>query len=743
MNNNSPEESAKDYWTIALLLLLIILFFVPGWLGDRNFMSDGQYGAYAANMSPWSNAWIGGWPAVADTAAFLWYPVRILFASLGAGFDAFVVSAYLIAASGAYFYLRVAGIQSTGALIGGAGFALSGFMIAHQGHTSMIHVAAWIPWMFAGVEGVLSSGRRRWAFVAAASVAMACLAGHAQIFFYGCFFVALYMLFRFPEMLRKKRLRHWVVAGTALASGIMIVLPQLLLTWGYLAETPRSEMDYLGFVSYSLPLRQLPTVLFPFLFGGDGGPFGTAYFGEWNFTEMCAYMPFALLVLAIPAVLVRGSSISFYWAFVAGCGIMLALGGTIPILAEVTYRLPGFNLFRVPARHSMEFCLAVSILAGIGFDRVAQATERMRWLVCALAVAATILVIIMLLPAQVAVSIAAKEASITLPTSWIPTSTLLGIGGVLTGLMALVLAVVVPRFASLAIVSAMAFGCVAFAMFAEWRMRDRYESSLLPTPVEAEIGRLLAAESGRVISQNGVFSSVLGPDRVRLQGISSANWYGPLIPKRAAEVLNVAPWGSVSPETFGSASSALDIYAVRFAVIDPGIVAKDNEDRARMGLNGSRWEEFASDGSATIYRNLRALPMVWLTNRWIESPPEATLSKLHNSSGFEPRQEALVEGLASGGSDRPAGNVKSIVWNTGSILTAEVESSDDGFLVFSVNHMPGWKALVDDVAKPIYRTDYSLIGLPVEKGTHRVKIEYRISPGAWFPQLAGGLQACC
>jgi hypothetical protein len=96
-------------------------------------------------------------------------------------------------------------------------------MVAHLVHTSMIHAAAWVPWMFAGVEGHLAFGRRRWIAVTAVAVAMACLAGHMQIAFYGLFTASAYLLWRFPAAAADSSL---VGAAVGASAGLLLAAPQ-------------------------------------------------------------------------------------------------------------------------------------------------------------------------------------------------------------------------------------------------------------------------------------------------------------------------------------------------------------------------------------------------------------------------------------------------------------------------------------------------------------------------------------
>jgi hypothetical protein len=53
-------------------------------------------------------------------------------------------------------------------------------------------------------------------------------------------------------------------------------------------------------------------------------------------------------------------------------------------------------------------------------------------------------------------------------------------------------------------------------------------------------------------------------------------------------------------------------------------------------------------------------------------------------------------------------------------IDMEVTSAKNGLLVLSEIHYPSWKALVDGRPAPVYRADYALRAIPVEKGSHKV-----------------------
>jgi hypothetical protein len=53
-------------------------------------------------------------------------------------------------------------------------------------------------------------------------------------------------------------------------------------------------------------------------------------------------------------------------------------------------------------------------------------------------------------------------------------------------------------------------------------------------------------------------------------------------------------------------------------------------------------------------------------------------------------------------------------------IDMEVTSAKNGLLVLSEIDYPSWKALVDGKPAPVFRADYALRAIPVEKGSHKV-----------------------
>ncbi|MCB0008754.1 MAG: YfhO family protein, partial [Anaerolineales bacterium] len=132
----------------------------------------------------------------------------------------------------------------------------------------------------------------------------------------------------------------------------------------------RSEgLTFRETVSFSLRPTNLHYSLLP-PFGLDlSQPLGQA-FSEW-----VAYLGISGLALALLG------SLTALWQpaprrfiFLAACGLILSLGlFTGPLYLALYYLVPGFDLFRVPARWLLWYALAMALLAGLGYQRMVSA----------------------------------------------------------------------------------------------------------------------------------------------------------------------------------------------------------------------------------------------------------------------------------------------------------------------------------------------------------------------------------
>jgi hypothetical protein len=281
-----------------------------------------------------------------------------------------------IAASGVYVFARSRlGLSLIAAWLAAISFGLGGYLGTQIEHVNQLQGLAWIGWIFLAYESAVRSnsafGIRNLKWIPLALlIAVQLLAGHTQSVFITLIGLGLYAAWPAIEMLvvkrslaagflhLAKRLAPILFASIfALALSAIQLLPTLELT----RESARSGgLPANLAVSFSLDPRLLGRALLPDYAGAlpAGGEF-TAFFGV------------AALVLMMIGIGSIGRSVNRSSGraliVLAVIGLLLAFGGYDPIY-YLLLKLPGFDLFRAPARWIILFVFAGSLLAGVGLD---------------------------------------------------------------------------------------------------------------------------------------------------------------------------------------------------------------------------------------------------------------------------------------------------------------------------------------------------------------------------------------
>ena len=125
--------------------------------------------------------------------------------------------------------------------------------------------------------------------------------------------------------------------------------------------------------SFALPPHNLATFFWPYAFVTPDG-FDWGLTNRWETALYVGVLPLALAVLAV---LGRRERRVVFWAVLAFFSLWLAFGRYAPLnLHYWVFQIPGFSIFRVPARFVMLTDLALAVLAGYGLDLVASPVAR-------------------------------------------------------------------------------------------------------------------------------------------------------------------------------------------------------------------------------------------------------------------------------------------------------------------------------------------------------------------------------
>jgi hypothetical protein len=333
----------------------------------------------AGRLPLWNPYLFMGAPLLANSQAAVLYPLHWPLTGLPAPRQvawSIVVHLWLAGAGTYLFARRHVRLGRPAAFVAATALALGGFLGAQVEHLNQLNASAWLPWLLLCVAGSIGAAepRKRWGAVLAGAivVGLILLAGHTQAAYIVVFGAGAYVLVRALPSLRG---RHWAKAlqgpvdlllmglgGAALAAA------QLLPTLQLSGLAVRSGgLPYSEAASFSLkPTLVFKAFLPPLLWAPP-------------FSEYVAYVGLVGLALAALGAwaVVRRRRLGVEALVLALLGPFLALGAYNPAYWLLYKLVPGFDLFRAPARWLLLYAFGAALLAGAGFEALPRVLARL------------------------------------------------------------------------------------------------------------------------------------------------------------------------------------------------------------------------------------------------------------------------------------------------------------------------------------------------------------------------------
>jgi len=369
------------FWKLVFTNLILV--------GVDSFLYFYPYKAYVAQrllagqLPLWNPHLFMGAPLLANMQTAVLYPLHWPFLWLPAPKQvaASIVLHVVLVGWGALAYARRSlQLGWLGGLTAAIIFALGGFVGAQAEHINQLNVIAWLPWALLLLDEAAERRRPAAGLALALVLALMILAGHAQATFICLIALGIQALtgglrpgtrltgLPAGRAYLRARLPYLAVLAAALILATLLSAVQLWPTLELSRLSVRSGgLPYREAVSFSLRPWQLHYTLLP--------PYGvdlSHVFGE-AYTEYVAYVGVIGLGLAAFG-LVRGWrrwSGTRTMALLALVGLLLGLGGFNPAYLILYNIVPGFALFRAPARWMLLYAFGVSMLAGIGVELIA------------------------------------------------------------------------------------------------------------------------------------------------------------------------------------------------------------------------------------------------------------------------------------------------------------------------------------------------------------------------------------
>jgi hypothetical protein len=659
----------------------------------------------------WRSDQFSGYAGLVNPQSQFTFPLQFLFfwepplAAVGGTFFL-----YFLAAGLAYYVVaRALGLGLWPRLLMATAGMFSFKLIigAYAGWLTNLSIVVSFPLLFAVVFYFVKQPGLGSGLALAAAGALCLHTGHLQLLYYSFWFLLAYLaIFAYGQLRQGQRdslrkLGLCVLASAVLALGLTAYLILPLASEAPLVS--RTQTSYEFFLSdHAISLPHLSTFLYP---EAIGTPLYHTYQigkpGEDELWEDVGYFGLLPLLLAISGTILGWRR----WPtkYLAACFAVTVLLSTDSFILKILYRwLPGFTLFRIPARFLFLTTFFGISLAGIGLEELLERLSR-------------------------------KLHS----PYW-------------------------GRFICTLLIALMTFEGAIYAR--RYLKMVPYSESVPDTayahylPGDASLYRV-APLTRRTFNYG--WAAPMGLQVVT--GFDSFNYtqyfvYLELL--RWNEVRNAiaGPWMDLGPGIIVRGPAGLEL-AARYDLLDAlnvkyilSPVALNFPNReyelVQKFENEPGWLFYRGRTNLNVflYRNNHFLPRVfWAQHIALADNPTAAISLIQRSNI---RDVAVVENaprspIAVAESNGEAQITH--VWE--GHLRVEVASNTGGYLVISEVWHPGWRAVLDGLPLPLYRTDYSLLGAVIPPGRHQLILDFH--PLHWreslwltamsFATLAGGL----
>ncbi|MEP6621576.1 MAG: YfhO family protein [bacterium] len=716
-------------------------------------------------MPHWNPFMFGGLPYVGAMHGDIFYPTALLRLILPTDVGmtwGFIIHTFL-AGLFTYMFLRAWGLSFLPALVGGLAYMLGGPIASYAspGHDGKLFLGALLPAaLFLLLRGFRDG--RNWAWGAfAIVVGLGWLSPHPQLLEYllltaGSF--ALYLAYGTDStgaaLDRQTAFKRLGFALAAVVVGTAIGAIQYLPVREYVAWSPRAAgHDYAIATSYSFPIIELVNMYVPQFTG-----MLDKYWGQNSIHLHSEYIGGPILMLATAAF--GGAAhrkFRWFWVGTLIVALLWMLGGSTPFFQLIYAIVPGTKFFRAPSTIIYVFSFATSVLAALGTERIlAKDLSRnavLGWLgfgvLLALLAAAGVLNGFAEAAARgVGATLAEQrgydlnQVSAVMVQRADANTTALTLGAWRSMIfLALVVGIVLAYVREKVTVQVFSLALTVLIGADLWTIARQYWMFSPPAKVlyasdpaveflkhEPEPGRVLV----RALSDSGLVfpDPYFGNDSqgkgtgLMVHGIRSVTGYHGNELGRYDAISQAVGAGNapatMSP-TFWSHENVRYLYT--------NAALADSQVKRLVGPIKN-----SAGSTVYLYRLPGDNPYAWLAAGKTTAPDSALLPVVLDSR-FDARRLAVFSDSNTLKVIPPTSLPEPLQISTATsemapghaTIALSAPSPEGSTLVVSENYYPGWHAMVDGKAQPVYRADYNLIGVPLPAGARRVELSFRDS----------------
>jgi hypothetical protein len=761
------KRVSADYLAGLTLLFSSLLFFYdllkgryllterdlgPYFIPPRFFWVESIKNGYFPLWDPYQ---FTGHPFFANPQHAILYPLNSLFFILpfDLAFNAIVILHFFLGGLFTFLFLRDLEVSPTGSLISGLIFMLSGYLLSVHSLLSILFSSIWAPLIMMFFRRALARPGFKNEILAAIFVTLSFFGGGIEIV-YGNFFVLFFMIIFRPQLScspligeDSKRSRwkgFWLGVRCLLIVSVTFLLissVQLIPFFELIQYSIRGKgIPYSEAVIWSFAPKDILLFFLPDAYG---------YFLDvkkywvtqcWLKTLYTGGLPFILGSFF----LLLGKDRKLYFSLMF-FSLFCALGGYNPLYRFLYEYVPFFNGIRYPAKFIYLFILGLSIISGLGFQRLVEfsredTNKRFKTLLIALALISGFLLLGLTLGHQKAEHVL-KVRGFDFPDFNLLSVNLHHAKRFLFYLTLFFLLLRVGqemkwrgwvKVLLVFFLIADLFGNMGF--YGKEKTSDYFQKTKILEMISSDQGPFRTFSTGKTISMDtqilaagasnlSIFKEKHLPSMNLLYGVHDI-WGNDVLRLKRVEDLYRALAGTPSI----SATNLMDLYGVKYVI---SVTPIEGDPRFELiysrleGLPGRR-EDLLKDNTIKLYRNHNYLPKAWLVKDFRVLDSEAILSTMITKD-FQPDREVFLEenpNWTDGPSHSALPNKLGFISESNNRLRLLVQATESTLLVLNDTYFPGWKAFVDGQETKIYRANYAFRAIPLHAGTHRVEFVY-------------------
>lgn len=692
-----------------------------------------------------------------DGQSAVMYPLTWLYTLLPMG-DAFSVMVLLVpflTMVFTYLLLRHFKLSQSGSIFGAITFAFSGVMsVWMEENPAVSQSMIWLPLLVLLVDLLITNPKRLWFFLFSITTAVMMSSGFLQMCIYELIFIAAFSLFRIVQLQLsgEKTAKRIFMVFLAGLTGLLLVSPYLALTWESYRLSPREfakipEIRTIFLVQWSHIIS---------LFNPDwlGNP------GSYNYKNIGSYYDKILFIGVIPLLFalfklfLKKNPLERFLIIMAG--VTMFFGFSSPVTQWLFDQPIPILSSMLPSRIFYLSTFALSLFAAFGFehakrqeffDKLPILLRSVGIFYLSIIIVIEMFIIVALteynLPTfelgriahtvreYIVVSLTQSPDIQSIVSRNVFVSIILTAGSIMAFLIAkrfTVSRIFLPvLFILLTAVSAWYFSNKSY-YFGERQFMYPDNPLLTELQQRAGMNRIAFADDlSRIKSSFNVPFELYSPE-----GLNPvfAHRYGQLIksPLIHGKLTNDIPRISVDLDLKRPATDATA------SAMTKKLLSLLNISHIVESKTGTWYEktypthiQVWENDYFRLWKNPDAFPRAYMvsTIETIRNPQEI-LTRMYDEQ-FDLHTTAIVEEpltLPLSVNQAMEPSVVEITNYRLNDVTMQVQTPNGGLLFLSDTYAPGWKAQVDGVETPVYRTNFIFRGVMVPTGTHTVTMYY-------------------